>query len=68
VSKKLPKTVLVILDDASDGDGDGQYLLSFFNTPDDIEAIDDGQTVGVYELVETKVKRESHELVKGRRK
>lgn len=53
---KLPKTVYVKFEKENNG---GDTFLVADETPDSFE---DGETVGVYELKETKTKRVSHEL------
>jgi len=52
--KLLPGTIYIFLEN----DGDGSYPIASA----ELDAIDDGVLVGIYELRESKVKRVKHTL------
>lgn len=56
-TKKLPKRVFVKWED-DNGRSDPPYLVAETTT----ESMEHGDAVGVYELVETRTKRVTHEL------
>ena len=55
--QNLPKAIYVKRE-MDENDPDGSYLTA----SESIDSMDDGDTVGVYELVETKTKRVTHDL------